>query len=219
MSVVKGHLCFRSDGSSVQMDRDAMVFRSDLTEQDEGLYTCRASFYHHTAWVNIHVEVMSEDRVFGEYVTDAVLSIYMHRAEWPVYSTDCDHITMLRYVFRLKSAICGFDNCVCVCVFQHWWLSSASLRPQLSPSSPPSLSGCTGEFKCLHRWQAAARQVMCWRANEGKAAGAMKYKTNRKHGLLTQLTKTPVSCSYNPNPHKQEAVWLKQTGACITADR
>lgn len=81
MSVVKGHLCFRSDGSSVQMDRDAMVFRSDLTEQDEGLYTCRASFYHHTAWVNIHVEVMSEDRVFGEYVTDAVLSIYMHRAE------------------------------------------------------------------------------------------------------------------------------------------
>ncbi|XP_036929278.1 uncharacterized protein si:ch211-149e23.4 [Acanthopagrus latus] len=57
--------CRRSDGSSVQMDRDAMVFRSDLTEQDEGLYTCRASFYHHTAWVNIHVEVMSEDRVFA----------------------------------------------------------------------------------------------------------------------------------------------------------
>lgn len=81
MSVVKGHLCFRSGGSSVQMDRDAMVFQSELTEQDEGLYTCRASFYHHTASVNIHVEVTSEDRVFGECVTDAVVSIYMHRAE------------------------------------------------------------------------------------------------------------------------------------------
>ncbi|XP_073346799.1 uncharacterized protein [Pagrus major] len=57
--------CRRSDGSSVQMDRDAMVFQSELTEQDEGLYTCWASFYHHTASVNIHVEVMSEDRVFA----------------------------------------------------------------------------------------------------------------------------------------------------------
>ncbi|XP_030251004.1 uncharacterized protein LOC115568074 isoform X2 [Sparus aurata] len=56
--------CRRSGGSSVQMDRDAMVFQSELTEQDEGLYTCRASFYHHTASVNIHVEVTSEDRVF-----------------------------------------------------------------------------------------------------------------------------------------------------------
>lgn len=81
MSVVKGHSCFRSDGSSVQMDRDAMVFQSALTEQDEGLYTCRASFYHHGASVNIHVELTSEDSVIGECVTDAVVSIYMHRAQ------------------------------------------------------------------------------------------------------------------------------------------
>uniref|UniRef100_A0A3Q3FZR2 Si:ch211-149e23.4 n=1 Tax=Labrus bergylta TaxID=56723 RepID=A0A3Q3FZR2_9LABR len=45
-----------SDGLVVQMNGAAMVFPSELTEQDEGLYTCRASFYHHTASVNIQVE-------------------------------------------------------------------------------------------------------------------------------------------------------------------
>ncbi|KAK9521092.1 hypothetical protein VZT92_020929 [Zoarces viviparus] len=54
-------ICKRSDGSFVQMDGVAMVFRSELTERDEGLYSCRASFYHHTATVNIQVEVTSED--------------------------------------------------------------------------------------------------------------------------------------------------------------
>ncbi|KAK5868853.1 hypothetical protein PBY51_009830 [Eleginops maclovinus] len=49
--------CKRSDGSFVQMDGVAMVFPSELTEQDEGLYSCQASFYHHTATVNIQVEV------------------------------------------------------------------------------------------------------------------------------------------------------------------
>ncbi|XP_042271047.1 uncharacterized protein si:ch211-149e23.4 isoform X1 [Thunnus maccoyii] len=57
--------CQRSDGSFVKMEGVAMVFQSELTEQDEGLYTCRASFYHHTAAVNIQVEIMSEDRLFG----------------------------------------------------------------------------------------------------------------------------------------------------------
>ncbi|XP_068571384.1 hemicentin-2 [Cebidichthys violaceus] len=54
-------ICKRSDGSFVQMDGVAMVFQSELTEQDEGLYCCRAFFYHHTATVNIQVEVTSED--------------------------------------------------------------------------------------------------------------------------------------------------------------
>lgn len=67
---VKSHLCFRRDGSYVgsyvQMEGHAMVFQSELTEADEGLYTCQASFYHHTATVNILVEVMSKDRQFGE---------------------------------------------------------------------------------------------------------------------------------------------------------
>lgn len=33
--------------------------------------------------------------------------------------------------------------------------------------------------KCLHRWGVAARQVMCWLANEGNAAGALKCEINR----------------------------------------
>ncbi|XP_051253641.1 uncharacterized protein si:ch211-149e23.4 [Dicentrarchus labrax] len=57
--------CRRSDGSFVQMEGLAMVFQSALTELDEGLYTCQASFYHHTATVNIQVEVMSEDKLFA----------------------------------------------------------------------------------------------------------------------------------------------------------
>ncbi|XP_042342917.1 uncharacterized protein si:ch211-149e23.4 [Plectropomus leopardus] len=56
--------CKRSDGSFVQMDGVAMVFQPQLTEQDEGLYTCRASFYHHTAAVSIQVEVTSMDKQF-----------------------------------------------------------------------------------------------------------------------------------------------------------
>ncbi|XP_034405011.1 uncharacterized protein si:ch211-149e23.4 isoform X2 [Cyclopterus lumpus] len=55
-------ICKRSDGSFVQMDGLAMVFQSELKEQDEGLYSCRASFYHHTATVNIQVEVTDEDK-------------------------------------------------------------------------------------------------------------------------------------------------------------
>ncbi|XP_065816341.1 uncharacterized protein si:ch211-149e23.4 isoform X2 [Labrus bergylta] len=54
--------CKRSDGLVVQMNGAAMVFPSELTEQDEGLYTCRASFYHHTASVNIQVEVACQDK-------------------------------------------------------------------------------------------------------------------------------------------------------------
>nr|XP_046245035.1 uncharacterized protein si:ch211-149e23.4 [Scatophagus argus] len=56
--------CKRSDGSFVQTEGVAMVFRSEVTEWDEGLYTCQASFYHHTATVNIQVEVMSEEKLF-----------------------------------------------------------------------------------------------------------------------------------------------------------
>ncbi|KAF3847526.1 hypothetical protein F7725_020554 [Dissostichus mawsoni] len=54
--------CKRIDGSFVQMDGVAMVFPSELTEQDEGLYSCQASFYHHTATVNIQVEVTNEEK-------------------------------------------------------------------------------------------------------------------------------------------------------------
>lgn len=42
-----------------------MVFQSEVTEQDEGLYTCCASFDHHMATVRIEVEVMSENKHLG----------------------------------------------------------------------------------------------------------------------------------------------------------
>ncbi|XP_034556382.1 uncharacterized protein si:ch211-149e23.4 isoform X2 [Notolabrus celidotus] len=57
--------CNRSDGSSVKMDGSAMVFPSELTERDEGLYTCQASFYHHTAKVVIQVEISNPDKLFA----------------------------------------------------------------------------------------------------------------------------------------------------------
>lgn len=66
------------------MEGVALVFQSELTERDEGLYTCQASFYHHTATVYIQVEVMSEDKLFGEY--HVVFSFYSQRTEWHVYS-------------------------------------------------------------------------------------------------------------------------------------
>ncbi|XP_071400914.1 uncharacterized protein [Centroberyx affinis] len=56
--------CQRSDGSFVQMEGAALVFQSEVTEQDRGLYTCHASFYHHKATVHIQVEVVSEDEQF-----------------------------------------------------------------------------------------------------------------------------------------------------------
>ncbi|XP_069017603.1 uncharacterized protein [Embiotoca jacksoni] len=57
--------CQRSDGSFVQMEGAAMIFQLELTKHDEGQYTCRASFYHHTATVNIQVEVMMEGQLFA----------------------------------------------------------------------------------------------------------------------------------------------------------
>ncbi|XP_024300899.1 uncharacterized protein LOC112267073 isoform X1 [Oncorhynchus tshawytscha] len=54
--------CHRNDGSLVQMDGGALLFQSKVTDQDAGLYTCHASFYHHKASVLIQVEVTSEDK-------------------------------------------------------------------------------------------------------------------------------------------------------------
>ncbi|XP_024910603.1 uncharacterized protein LOC103378048 isoform X2 [Cynoglossus semilaevis] len=57
--------CTRSDGVFVYTEGSAVVFQSGLTEEDQGLYTCRASFYHHGATVRIQVEVTSQDEQFG----------------------------------------------------------------------------------------------------------------------------------------------------------
>ncbi|XP_034024247.1 uncharacterized protein si:ch211-149e23.4 [Thalassophryne amazonica] len=56
--------CQRSDGSSVRMEGVTLIFETELTERDEGLYMCQASFYHHTAAVHIQVELMSEEKHF-----------------------------------------------------------------------------------------------------------------------------------------------------------
>ncbi|KAM8854382.1 V-set and immunoglobulin domain-containing protein 10-like 2 isoform 3-T3 [Synchiropus picturatus] len=54
--------CQRSDGVFVDTEESAMVFKRRLTEEDSGLYTCRASFYHHSASVQVLVEVTDESR-------------------------------------------------------------------------------------------------------------------------------------------------------------
>nr|XP_020472508.1 uncharacterized protein LOC109969747 [Monopterus albus] len=66
--------CKRSDGSFVYMEGLAMVFQSELTEEDEGLYICQASFYHHTATVKIQVEVTREDKRFALIAMSCVSS-------------------------------------------------------------------------------------------------------------------------------------------------
>lgn len=53
-----------------------MVFQSEVTVQDEGLYTCQASFYHHTAVVSFQVDVMCEDRLLCE---DSPLCVFRLR--------------------------------------------------------------------------------------------------------------------------------------------
>ncbi|KAK6296723.1 hypothetical protein J4Q44_G00328650 [Coregonus suidteri] len=54
--------CHRNDGTLVQMDGRALLFQSEVTKREAGLYTCHASFYHHQASVLIQVEVTSEDQ-------------------------------------------------------------------------------------------------------------------------------------------------------------
>ncbi|XP_014825168.1 PREDICTED: uncharacterized protein LOC106905082 [Poecilia mexicana] len=56
--------CRRSDGSIVQLDGAAMILQSDPSGQNKGLYTCFASFYHHTAFVSFQVEVLRESEQF-----------------------------------------------------------------------------------------------------------------------------------------------------------
>lgn len=56
---------FRSDGSFVQTEGSAMIFQSELAELNKGLYTCWASFCHHTATVSFQVEVTTRLEQLG----------------------------------------------------------------------------------------------------------------------------------------------------------
>lgn len=57
---------FRSDGTAVPVKESSMVLDWEVGERDAGLYSCQASFYHHTATVSFLVEVMSEEKLLGE---------------------------------------------------------------------------------------------------------------------------------------------------------
>lgn len=67
---------------------------------------------------------------------------------------------------------------------------SPSLRPQPSPSpssTSSSLSGCSGEFQCLCRWESAAPQVIMSLGKRGQRCWVpYDTKTNRTCGSFTQ---------------------------------
>lgn len=62
----KSRVCSRSDGMAVPIEKSAMVFDWEVRERDAGMYSCRASFYHHAATVSFLVEVTSEEKLLGE---------------------------------------------------------------------------------------------------------------------------------------------------------
>ncbi|KPP72134.1 hypothetical protein Z043_108895 [Scleropages formosus] len=51
----------RSDGSPAITEGVALVFPFLVSEQDAGLYTCHASFYHHHTTLLLQVEVADKD--------------------------------------------------------------------------------------------------------------------------------------------------------------
>ncbi|KAJ8392111.1 hypothetical protein AAFF_G00079170 [Aldrovandia affinis] len=53
--------CTRSDGSAVRTVGGVVAFPPEVSEKDEGLYICRASFDVHSATVLIQVEVTSDN--------------------------------------------------------------------------------------------------------------------------------------------------------------
>ncbi|XP_048837408.1 uncharacterized protein si:ch211-149e23.4 isoform X2 [Brienomyrus brachyistius] len=54
--------CVRSDDSPVRTKGAAIVFPSPVSLHDAGLYTCRASFHHHSATLSLQVEVTEEEQ-------------------------------------------------------------------------------------------------------------------------------------------------------------
>lgn len=184
---VKNQLCFRSDGLFVKMEGVAMVFQSTLTEQDEGLYTCQASFYHHTATVIIQVEVTSEEKLFG----NVVFSFYISNIAGGNVCKRCDNNNMLRYDYEVCWDICVIF-CV-LCVLQHWWPWSASLLPQQSFSSSLSFSGCSGKLNV----STGDMLQLGWGCVEGQHCWCHMIRDKQDVQIVNQLTKTSVPCSYS----------------------
>ncbi|XP_036414897.1 uncharacterized protein si:ch211-149e23.4 [Colossoma macropomum] len=60
--------CFRPDGSAAHTVALALVFAESVSEQDSGLYTCHASWYHHKATVFIQVDVTSQETYMMTFI-------------------------------------------------------------------------------------------------------------------------------------------------------
>lgn len=155
------------------MDGVAMVFQSELTMLDEGLYTCQASFYHHTATVNIEVEIMNKEEQLSENLPCSIFHLHWENRVTClllIMSTYC-----IWYFIRLRSSIWLWQVCVCV----------SALVTMICIGSALAIICITVVMfwlcwwvKCL-KCHVAAWQVMSWRANEGNAAGETQYETNR----------------------------------------
>lgn len=167
-----------------------MILQSDHSGQNKGLYTCLASFYHHTASVDIQVEVLRESEQFSKCLHSLTCLV---KDSWCYLHAEVVSVS----AFVEMSDIHGS-------ALQCWWSWSASLQPQQSSLSSSSSSASAGES---HRCQFSR-----WRANQGSAANAVQCETNRMCGSLTQLTSQPLQCSYS----QTGKLWLKQTGACAT---
>lgn len=63
-----------------------MVFQPEVTKQDEGLYTCQASFYHHSAMVSFQVDIMCKDRLLCEDLLRYVFHLHdIYRTKHRLY--------------------------------------------------------------------------------------------------------------------------------------
>lgn len=195
--------CWRNDGSLVQMDGGALLFQSKVTEQDAGLYTCHASFYHHKASVLIQVEVTSEDKQLSE----CTLSCISDTTKCKICQWFLVNIPKWLTYYYIKLALTSiynrcsipFTSILCYlmsfsCVFVQWW-SSSSASPRLRPSRSSSLSLCVFSGESTSRLAGDKQETRSVR---------LMVTTARHDKSSTELFK------------KQDALWLEQTGTSAT---
>lgn len=171
-------VCWRNDGSLVQMDGGALLFQSKVTEQDAGLYTCHASFYHHKASVLIQVEVTSENQQLSECtLTLSCISdttkckicqwFLVNIPKWLAYYYISLALTSIynRCSIPFTSILCYLMYFSCVFV---QWLSSSSASPRLQPSRSSSSSLCVFSGESISAkasscsWQTDKQQLSRW---------------------------------------------------------
>lgn len=211
--------CWRNDGTLVQMDGRALLFQSEVTEREAGLYTCQASFYHHQASVLIQVEVTSEDKQLSECtLTLSCISettIYkifqcflVNIQKWLAYY----NFNIIWIYFHLQQVFHSihfdfvlpdvFLLCVCaVIVFIVCFSSAAAITILLIVTLCVFwwVDQCEGLLLQLTDRQTATQQVTCLQVVLWQPAGWQM--TNRKPGLcvwwLLQLSMTKLAQSYS----------------------